>query len=157
MKCVSIFGGFKTSEKHYRIVIDIYKNNGFTVFFYNNPVLHLINIDKCKRIVDKNRAGYKHKLSKTVDNYTNMYIPNSLNTIFLETCDHIGLLNVEEYHRKYYDFYYSKLNNTVICRCKNDTIIDVPFIDSIIKINTHYDITSFGFHSSLHIPANTKL
>lgn len=139
MKCVSIFGGFNST-----LAINIYKKNGYKVFFYDNPALHLINIDKCKRFINthyrvKVLGNDKHTLfKKTNDIYVNL-------SIFLETCDHIGLLNVE-YHRKYYDFYYSKLNNTVICSCKNNTIIDVPFIDSLIKINTHYAITSFGFH-----------
>jgi hypothetical protein len=41
-KCVSIFGGLGTKQSHYKHAIEVYKNNGYNVFFYPNKHVDLI-------------------------------------------------------------------------------------------------------------------
>jgi hypothetical protein len=58
-KCVSIFGGIGTKQSHYKHAIEVYKNNGYNVFFYPNKHIDLIIPARFEKNVQKALANDK--------------------------------------------------------------------------------------------------
>ncbi len=63
MKYVSMFGGIGTKQSHYKHAIEVYKSNGYNVFFYEN---HIRDICVPKQYVKTSNLATKNDSSGTI-------------------------------------------------------------------------------------------